>query len=91
LKKAYYGLAQKYHPDKNPATDAKEKFAEINKYVGGGYSLFLSAYETLSDESKRRAYDTMGMTGDEYQQATSGMGGGDPFGDFASFFRGFNP
>lgn len=32
LKKAYYGLAQKYHPDKNPAADAKEKFAEINKY-----------------------------------------------------------
>jgi DnaJ-class molecular chaperone len=33
---------------------------------------FLSAYETLSDEQKRRAYDSMGMTGDEYTQATGG-------------------
>lgn len=79
LKKAYYGLAQKYHPDKNPAPEAKEKFAEAN-----------NAYETLSDEKKRGAYDTMGMTGDEYAQATGGFGGQGPdFGDFASFFRGF--
>ncbi len=31
IKKAYYKLAQQYHPDKNSASDAKEKFAEINK------------------------------------------------------------
>lgn len=33
IKKAYYGLAKKYHPDANPSKDAKEKFAEINKYI----------------------------------------------------------
>jgi len=71
IKKAYYGLAQKYHPDKNPAPDAKEKFAEIS-----------NAYETLSDESKRKTYDAFGMTGDEQAQAGAGGPGGDPFGDF---------
>ena len=31
IKKAFYKLAQQYHPDKNSAANAKEKFAEINK------------------------------------------------------------
>lgn len=32
LKKAYFIKAKKFHPDVNKASDAKEKFAEINKY-----------------------------------------------------------
>lgn len=61
IKKAYFQLAKKYHPDVNPSAEAKEKFAKIN-----------NAYETLSDETKRRVYDQTGMTGDEQAQ--------DPFG-----------
>ncbi len=38
----------------NKSDGAKEKFAEINE-----------AYETLGDETKKRVYDTTGMTGDE--------------------------
>ena len=50
----YFNLAKKYHPDVNKTPEAKEKFAGIN-----------NAYETLSDENKRRVYDQTGMTGDE--------------------------
>jgi len=54
IKKAYYDLAQKYHPDKNKASEAKEKFSNISM-----------AYETLSDEKSRRMYDMTGMNADE--------------------------
>ena len=40
IKKAYYKLAQQYHPDKNAASDAKEKFAEINKYIFYWFSAY---------------------------------------------------
>lgn len=46
IKKAYFNLAKKYHPDVNKSDEAKEKFSKIN-----------NAYETLSDDSKRRVYD----------------------------------
>jgi len=46
IKKAYFNLAKKFHPDVNKEPDANAKFTEINK-----------AYETLSDEKKKKLYD----------------------------------
>ncbi|XP_068132620.1 dnaJ homolog subfamily B member 9 [Hyperolius riggenbachi] len=49
IKKAFHKLAMKYHPDKNKSPDAEAKFREIAE-----------AYETLSDENKRKEYDQFG-------------------------------
>lgn len=49
IKTAYRRLALKYHPDKNKAKDATEKFQEGTH-----------AYEVLSDTQKRQAYDQFG-------------------------------
>ncbi|XP_063054604.1 dnaJ heat shock protein family (Hsp40) member A3b isoform X2 [Engraulis encrasicolus] len=58
IKKSYYQMAKKYHPDTNPDDpQAKEKFAKLAE-----------AYEVLSDEVKRRQYDTYG--------SADGPGGG---------------
>lgn len=47
VRKAYKGLAVKWHPDKNPNCEAcVTKFAKISK-----------AYETLSDPEKKKAFD----------------------------------
>lgn len=46
IKKAYRRMAKKYHPDMNPDIDTTEKMKEIN-----------TAYDTLSDIEKRKAYD----------------------------------
>lgn len=77
IKKAYVKLARENHPDKNPAADAKTKFASINE-----------AYTTLSDEKKRQVYDQTGMSSDEQKQYQNS--GFDPSGqgfDFNDFFR----
>ena len=63
IKKAYYQLAKKYHPDTNKDDpNASKKFQEVSE-----------AYEVLSDETKRKEYDTWGATSEQM-----GMGGGGP-------------
>jgi len=52
VKKAFRALARQYHPDKNKADDAEEKFREIAE-----------AYEVLSDSKKRKEYDMHGGHG----------------------------
>ena len=80
IKKAYRKLSLKYHPDKNPADDAAEKFAQIS-----------NAYATLSDEDKRKIYDRGGEEAvTESEQRSNQGGGGDPFDIFSQFgFGGF--
>jgi len=52
IKNAYRDLALKYHPDRNKAPDAEEKFKEISE-----------AYAVLSDDEKRATYDQFGHAG----------------------------
>jgi curved DNA-binding protein len=49
IKRAYRKLAKQYHPDKNKAKGAEDKFKEINE-----------ANDVLSDAKKRQAYDQLG-------------------------------
>ena len=75
IKKAYRGLAMQYHPDRNPGdAEAVERMKEVNE-----------AYAVLSDEHKRRLYDTYGHASLEgYTQEGIFRGV-----DFASLFREF--
>lgn len=75
IKKAYRKLAMKFHPDRNPDDkSAEEKFKEVKE-----------AYEILSDEQKRAAYDSYGHAGVDPSAAAAG-GAGAGFGDFQSAF-----
>ncbi|KAB8616655.1 hypothetical protein FH972_025990 [Carpinus fangiana] len=76
IKKAYYGLAKKYHPDTNKDASAKEKFSEAQ-----------SAYEILSDPKKKETYDTYGAAAFD-QGYDPSAGGGGPGAGFGGGFGG---
>jgi len=78
IKKAYRKMALKYHPDKNPGEEAEKKFKEIS-----------AAYEVLSDEEKRQAYDRFGLEGLKEGRGGPGGFGGDDL--FSMFFGGGSP
>ncbi|NCX93688.1 MAG: molecular chaperone DnaJ [Gammaproteobacteria bacterium] len=74
IKKAYRRLAMKYHPDKNQGDKtAEEKFKEISQ-----------AYEILSDDKKRAAYDQFGHAG--VDPSAAGFGGGPGGAGFEDIF-----
>lgn len=68
IKKAYYGLAKKFHPDTNKDPGAKDQFASIQ-----------SAYEILSDPQKKQQYDQFGAAAFD-SSAGGSPGDGHPFG-----------
>jgi DnaJ-class molecular chaperone len=64
IKKAYRKLARQYHPDRNPGDkSAEERFKEVQ-----------TAYDVLSDKTKREQYDRFG-----FQAPGAGAAGEGPF------------
>src|SRR6185436_993430 len=61
IKKAFYKLAHKYHPDKKEGNEAK--FKEVNE-----------AYQILSDDQKRAKYDQFGSSFENMGGYGSGAG-----------------
>ena len=74
IKKSYRRLAMKYHPDRNKGDSeaSEEKFKQAKE-----------AYEVLSDQKKRAAYDQFGHAGVDPSMGggAGGFGGAEGFGD----------
>jgi molecular chaperone DnaJ len=79
IKKAYRKLARKHHPDANAGDkDAEERFKEVQH-----------AYDVLSDEEKRKAYDRFGAQNGRAAPGGQNVDFGDvSFGDLGDLFGG---
>lgn len=93
IRSAFRKLALKYHPDRNPNDkEAEKKFKEISE-----------AYDVLSDDEKRKQYDSFGHEGlrgfahrdfqsasfeDIFQAFSDAFGGESIFSDFFGTARG---
>ena len=79
LKRAYKGLAMKWHPDKNSTNkkEAEAKFKEISE-----------AYDVLSDTQKRQIYDLYGEEALKSGQFSPTSANHDADEIFADFFGG---
>jgi molecular chaperone DnaJ len=76
IKKAYKRLAMKFHPDRTQGDKGmEEKFKEVQE-----------AYEVLSDDQKRAAYDRFGHAGVDPNRGGGGFGGGAGGADFGDIF-----
>lgn len=76
LKKAYRRLALEWHPDRNKSPEADKRFKETNE-----------AYEVLSDQEKRAAYDQFGRAAFEPGGMGAGFGGGPFTGGFTRTYQ----
>lgn len=87
VRRAFRKMAAKHHPDRNPGdAGAEERFKELNE-----------AYTVLSDEEKRKLYDTYGRSGGPapYSGAGGPFAGGqtytnvspEEFAGFSDFFQ----
>ena len=81
IKKAFRRRARELHPDVNKASDAEERFKEVNE-----------AYDVLSDSAKREQYDRFGTVsgaagagagGYQYVDLNDLFGGGGAGGGFS--------
>jgi molecular chaperone DnaJ len=75
IKQAYRQLALKWHPDRNPAPDATDRFKEVAE-----------AYAVLSDQTKRDQYDAAGHAGISEHWSTEDLFRDFHFGDLGSIF-----
>jgi curved DNA-binding protein CbpA len=66
IKRAYRGLARKYHPDRNNSSFAEDIIKKIN-----------ASFEVLSDRDKRREYDTTGFATTDIDKDESNNGNND--------------
>lgn len=69
IKKAYYQLVKKYHPDVNKEKDAEKRFHKIQE-----------SYELLNDKEKRAQYDQFGLAAFDANGNSNPFAGGNPFG-----------